>query len=108
MTDAFLLGGLVRLFWLERLIESTVQLGLSLIGNCSRIFLTCGLLFGFFNPRVVSCWQEEARREADDAHRAFAAYEGDLPTLLRVYEAFRKVGRGRPACAQRAMQSPRT
>ena len=57
---------------------------------------------------MVSCWQEEARREADDAHRAFAAYEGDLPTLLRVYEAFRKVGRGRPACAQRATQSPRT
>lgn len=40
----------------------------------------------------VSCEQEEARREADDAHRAFAAYEGDLPTLLRVYEAFLKVG----------------
>eukprot|EP00903_Cladosiphon_okamuranus_P014779 g13692.t2 len=34
--------------------------------------------------------KEEARREADDAHRAFAAYEGDLPTLLRVYEAFLK------------------
>eukprot|EP00752_Nemacystus_decipiens_P012278 g10884.t1 len=34
--------------------------------------------------------KEEARREADDAHRAFAAYEGDLPTLLRVYGAFLK------------------
>ncbi|CAN0232575.1 unnamed protein product, partial [Hapterophycus canaliculatus] len=28
---------------------------------------------------------------ADEAHRAFAAYEGDLPTLLRIYEAFLKV-----------------
>ncbi|CAM9865564.1 unnamed protein product, partial [Laminaria digitata] len=34
--------------------------------------------------------KEEARRAADEAHRAFAAYEGDLPTLLRVYEGFLK------------------
>ncbi|CAN0159342.1 unnamed protein product [Pylaiella littoralis] len=34
--------------------------------------------------------KEDDRRAADDAHRTFAAYEGDLPTLLRVYEAFLK------------------
>ncbi|CAM9653872.1 unnamed protein product [Scytosiphon promiscuus] len=34
--------------------------------------------------------KEEYKRTADEAHRAFAAYEGDLPTLLRIYEAFLK------------------
>jgi len=51
-------------------------------------------LVQLFFLNLLSSWlcQEEARREAEDAHRAFAAYEGDLPTLLRVYEAFLKVG----------------
>ncbi|CAM9241012.1 unnamed protein product [Ectocarpus sp. 4 AP-2014] len=34
--------------------------------------------------------KEEAKRAANEAHRSFSAYEGDLPTLLRIYESFLK------------------
>lgn len=56
--------------------------------------LTCFVFLLFFvdlsRGTETKNEQEEARRAADEAHRAFAAYEGDLPTLLRVYEGFLK------------------
>lgn len=46
-------------------------------------------MFFFLWRFVVN--QEDAKRAAHEAHRTFAAYEGDLPTLLNVYEGFLKV-----------------
>ena len=70
-----------------------------------RVLSAVPLFFFFFDVCVFvsreNCpklEQEEARRAADEAHRAFAAYEGDLPTLLRVYEGFLKVRYGMMWC----------
>lgn len=35
--------------------------------------------------------QEDAKRAAQEAHKGFAAYEGDLPTLLNIYDGYLKV-----------------
>ncbi|CAM9321613.1 unnamed protein product, partial [Ectocarpus sp. 12 AP-2014] len=42
--------------------------------------------------------KEEAKRAANEAHRSFSAYEGDLPTLLRIYEGFLKERKDRDWC----------